>query len=264
MPINLWRIEENLSAAHLRLAGTYVPWRECVKRYDRAHTFFYMDPPYWKTKRYGVDFDFQNYLDMAELMRTTKGKVMVSINHHPDMKHIAAPGIGTEQRQQHPQNALQGRRDEVRSRSHVLLERPEPDIDRIPVASAGIVVVAPTPLILIPSIHHDDVDVALIIRWPMQLEKRDDPVLRTHADLSCWTALVLFWLPQVTCQPGAELALLCLNRSPLKFSGQDWPNSRVWKSCPEQCHAEANCTGVLKVRVGDQLTSADPLEQFFS
>ncbi|WP_413672270.1 DNA adenine methylase [Massilia cellulosiltytica] len=88
-PINLCRIEENLSAAHLRLAGTYVenlPWRECVKRYDRAHTFFYMDPPYWQTEGYGVDFDFQNYLDMAELMRTTKGKVMVSINDHPDIR----------------------------------------------------------------------------------------------------------------------------------------------------------------------------------
>lgn len=88
-PINLCRIEENLSAAHLRLAGTYVEnlsWRECVKRYDRAHTFFYMDPPYWQTEGYGVDFDFQNYLDMAELMRTTKGKVMVSINDHPDIR----------------------------------------------------------------------------------------------------------------------------------------------------------------------------------
>jgi DNA adenine methylase len=88
-PINLCRIEENLSAAHLRLAGTFVEnlaWRECARRYDRAHTFFYMDPPYWQTEGYGVDFDFQNYLDMAEFMRSSKGKVMVSINDHPDIR----------------------------------------------------------------------------------------------------------------------------------------------------------------------------------
>jgi DNA adenine methylase len=47
--INLLRIKENLSAAWQRLFGTYVenvPWPECAERYDRAHTFHYMDPPY--------------------------------------------------------------------------------------------------------------------------------------------------------------------------------------------------------------------------
>lgn len=86
---NLLRIEENLSAAHLRLCGTNVenlPWRDCIARYDRAHTFFYMDPPYWQTEGYGVPFPFQEYVDMAELMRTIKGKAMISINDHPDIR----------------------------------------------------------------------------------------------------------------------------------------------------------------------------------
>ncbi|WP_216350621.1 hypothetical protein [Paraburkholderia fungorum] len=46
--VNLLRIEESLSAAHLRLAGVQIenlPWRECMARYDRPHTFFYCDPP---------------------------------------------------------------------------------------------------------------------------------------------------------------------------------------------------------------------------
>ena len=88
-PINLCRIEENLSAAHLRLAGTYVEnpsWMDCMKRYDRAHTFFYCDPPYWQTEGYGVDFGFEQYEQMAEFMRSCKGKVMVSINDHPDIR----------------------------------------------------------------------------------------------------------------------------------------------------------------------------------
>jgi len=87
--INLLRIEENLSAAWQRLAGTYVenlPWHACVERYDRAHTFFYMDPPYWQTAGYGVDFPFEEYERMADFMRQCKGRVMVSINDHPDIR----------------------------------------------------------------------------------------------------------------------------------------------------------------------------------
>jgi len=87
--INLCRIEENLSAAHLRLSGTYVenlPWQEVMRRYDRPHSFFYCDPPYWQTEGYGVNFGFEQYQELAAFMRTCKGKVMVSINDHPDIR----------------------------------------------------------------------------------------------------------------------------------------------------------------------------------
>ncbi|WP_404991313.1 DNA adenine methylase [Cupriavidus pauculus] len=87
--VNLLRIEESLSAAHLRLASTNVEnlaWQECIRRYDRPHTLFYLDPPYWQTEGYGVPFGFENYERMAEIMRTCKGKVMVSINDHPDIR----------------------------------------------------------------------------------------------------------------------------------------------------------------------------------
>ncbi|MXR38010.1 DNA adenine methylase [Craterilacuibacter sinensis] len=87
--INLCRIEENLSAAHLRLSGTYVenlPWQEVMRRYDRSHTFFYCDPPYWQTAGYGVDFGFEQYQELAAFMRSCKGRVMVSINDHPDIR----------------------------------------------------------------------------------------------------------------------------------------------------------------------------------
>ncbi|MHB1333377.1 MAG: DNA adenine methylase [Sulfuriferula sp.] len=87
--INLCRIEESLSAAHLRLSGTNVenlPWQECLRRYDRAHTFFYMDPPYWQTEGYGVPFGWEQYQEMADIMRQLKGKAMISINDHPDIR----------------------------------------------------------------------------------------------------------------------------------------------------------------------------------
>ncbi|MCF9017328.1 DNA adenine methylase [Pseudomonas syringae] len=89
--INLLRIEENLSAAWQRLSGTYVenlPWLECAERYDRPHTFHYMDPPYWQTAGYGVNFPFENYELMADFMRRCKGKVMISINDHPEIRKV--------------------------------------------------------------------------------------------------------------------------------------------------------------------------------
>lgn len=87
--MNLLRIEEELSEAHLRLSGVTVEhlnWANCVERYDRPHTFFYMDPPYWGTEGYGVDFDLAQYQRMAELMRSMKGQAMVSVNDIPEMR----------------------------------------------------------------------------------------------------------------------------------------------------------------------------------
>lgn len=88
-PVNLLRIEEQLSSAHLRLSGTTVEqldWHVCLQRYDREHTFFYMDPPYWETAGYGVPFEWPQYELMAQTMRNLKGKAMVSINDHPDIR----------------------------------------------------------------------------------------------------------------------------------------------------------------------------------
>lgn len=87
--INLLRIEENLSAAHLRLAGVNVEnldWEVCMDRYDREHTLFYCDPPYWETEGYGVDFPWSAYERMAEKMARVRGKVIVSLNDHPAIR----------------------------------------------------------------------------------------------------------------------------------------------------------------------------------
>jgi DNA adenine methylase len=92
-PINLLRIEENLSAAHLRLANAFVEkleWFDCIQRYDREHTLFYLDPPYWETEGYGVDFEFAQYERMADMMSTMKGKAILSLNDHPDIRRVFA------------------------------------------------------------------------------------------------------------------------------------------------------------------------------
>lgn len=92
-PINLLRIEENLSMAHLRLANAYIEhldWAECVRRYDRPHTLFYLDPPYWQTEGYGVPFAWEEYERMAEAMAHLKGRAILSINDHPDIRRAFA------------------------------------------------------------------------------------------------------------------------------------------------------------------------------
>jgi DNA adenine methylase len=88
-PVNLLRLEENLSSAYLRLAGTFIEnldWQHCIKKYDRPHTFFYLDPPYWGTEGYGVEFGFEQYEQMAATLRQIKGKAIVSLNDHPDIR----------------------------------------------------------------------------------------------------------------------------------------------------------------------------------
>lgn len=89
--LNLLRIEEQLSAAHLRLAQVcieHLPWHECIDRYDREHTLFYMDPPYWQTEGYGVPFELEEYERIAATMRSIKGKAVVSLGDHPDMRRV--------------------------------------------------------------------------------------------------------------------------------------------------------------------------------
>lgn len=82
-------IRERLAASHRRLSGTYIEhldWRTCVAKYDRPHCFFYADPPYWQTAGYGVDFEWPQFEALAETMRTMQGKMMLSINDHPDIR----------------------------------------------------------------------------------------------------------------------------------------------------------------------------------
>lgn len=96
--LNLLRIEEELSAAHLRLAGTYIEnlaWQTIIEKYDRPHTLFYLDPPYWECEGYGFDFGLDQYRQMAELVKSMAGSAIISINDHPAMREIFA-GLHTE------------------------------------------------------------------------------------------------------------------------------------------------------------------------
>lgn len=98
--LNLLRIEEELSQAHLRLSQTtieHLPWAKCIERYDRPHTLFYCDPPYWGTEGYGVEFGLEQYDHLAAIARSIKGRMIVSVNDIPEMHHAFA-GLRIERR----------------------------------------------------------------------------------------------------------------------------------------------------------------------
>ncbi len=110
--LNILRLEEELSAAWLRLANVFIEhlsWDECVGRYDRPHTLFFCDPPYWETEGYGVDFPLQEYERLAEHARSIKGWMIITVNDHPEMRRVfhGLPfdvkgikySVGTERRQ---------------------------------------------------------------------------------------------------------------------------------------------------------------------
>ncbi len=91
--INLLRLEEDLSAMHIRLARVVIEhlhWREFVARYDRAGTFFYLDPPYWGFESlYGKGMFLKaDFSEMAECLSGIKGRFLLSLNDAPEIRAL--------------------------------------------------------------------------------------------------------------------------------------------------------------------------------
>jgi DNA adenine methylase len=89
--LNLVRMEEDLSDTHLRLARVHIErahYSECLTRFDRAHTWFYLDPPYYKCEDYygkGL-FERADFDRLAKQLAGIKGKFALSINDHPAIR----------------------------------------------------------------------------------------------------------------------------------------------------------------------------------
>ncbi len=90
---NLLRIEEELSAAHLRLSRVYIenmPYQRLIERFDRPGTFFYIDPPYYGYEndyRKGI-FERDDFARLAGILAGIKGKFILSINDVPAIREI--------------------------------------------------------------------------------------------------------------------------------------------------------------------------------
>jgi DNA adenine methylase len=91
--LNLLRIEEELSAVHLRLAQVLienVSWQECLRRHDGPATLFYIDPPYWGCEDdYGRGlFERADFDALAEALRALRGSFILSLNDRPEVREL--------------------------------------------------------------------------------------------------------------------------------------------------------------------------------
>jgi len=76
---------------HRRLDGVYVEnldFEDCIRRYDRPHTFFYCDPPYLEASDYIADFGLSHHQRLAAMLRKIKGKFLLSINDHKAIRGL--------------------------------------------------------------------------------------------------------------------------------------------------------------------------------
>lgn len=89
--LNLLRIEEDLSEAHLRLSRVYIenrPYVDVLDRFDKPGTLFYLDPPYWGCEGdYGpAIFSPADFERLAGLLRALKGRFILSLNDRPEVR----------------------------------------------------------------------------------------------------------------------------------------------------------------------------------
>ncbi len=92
---NLLRTEEDLSAAHLRLARVYVenlPYNRGIERFDPPHSLFRLHPPYFGCEDYygGGIFSVDDFAAIAGQLSRIKGKFILSINDTPEMRKVFA------------------------------------------------------------------------------------------------------------------------------------------------------------------------------
>jgi len=89
--INLVRIEEDLSAVHLRLSRVQIenrPWQDFIRNADRPEVFFYLDPPYWGRKDYRHNLKPEDYREMAAILAGLKGQFLLSLDDRPEVREI--------------------------------------------------------------------------------------------------------------------------------------------------------------------------------
>lgn len=91
--LNLTNIETELSDAHIRLHRVMIEnlnYLDCITRYDRPHTFFYIDPPYYDCENdYGENmFNKSDFERLAAQLASIEGKFLLSINDRPQIREL--------------------------------------------------------------------------------------------------------------------------------------------------------------------------------
>ena len=93
--ISVDALAADIKDASARLNRVYVehlPYEKLIPRLDRAHTFFYIDPPYWDCEDvYGKGlFGKDDFVTLRDLLANVKGKFIMSINDVPKIRELFA------------------------------------------------------------------------------------------------------------------------------------------------------------------------------
>lgn len=88
---NLTTLEPMLEELHTRLSGVVIEcldWSDCLARYDRDGTLFYLDPPYWGSEGdYGrALFSRADFTRLADALAGLRGRFLMSINDTPEVR----------------------------------------------------------------------------------------------------------------------------------------------------------------------------------
>lgn len=78
-----------LSDLKERLRNTYVEnlgFEKVIDKYDRKNTFFFIDPPYFKTTGYESEFGEEHHLLLRDRLINLEGKFLLTINDHESTK----------------------------------------------------------------------------------------------------------------------------------------------------------------------------------
>ena len=89
--LNLATLGDTLLDIHWRLTHVVIENLDacdCIRRYDRPATFFYIDPPYWGTAGYVTPFKAEDYARLQGVLDGISGRFLMSLNDSPDVRKV--------------------------------------------------------------------------------------------------------------------------------------------------------------------------------
>ncbi|HPS07286.1 MAG TPA: DNA adenine methylase [Kiritimatiellia bacterium] len=89
--LDLSGMADDLLSVNRRLARVtveHLDGLDCIRRYDRPATLFFVDPPYMDVTGYAVPFPSERYAELSDALRSIKGTFLLTLNDHPEVRRI--------------------------------------------------------------------------------------------------------------------------------------------------------------------------------
>lgn len=86
---SLMRKIDELAVRFDKVVISNMSYERIIPRFDRENVFLYLDPPYYeKEYLYETKFLESNHIKLCELLKSFKGKFLLSYNDHPKIKEL--------------------------------------------------------------------------------------------------------------------------------------------------------------------------------